>query len=284
MKSARITLAQTRRAWRVLAAARDLRHRPAEQATAVVDGLCRLFGGDNGFQLNMADYRPAGRLEARSLMYGSVVDPMLIDWFQGRLGFERTLNDDIMVVHSIARQARTTVLTQSQIWPRVDPRNYPAFAQIRPAYRLEDNLVLMFRPGSTSDMWAYAVHRRDSTTPYSEAERGLAKLLITEMRRLFDIGQLTAPVSPVVDLPRRSAEVLQRLLRGRSPKQIAAEMNLSIYTVRDHVKVLLERFDVSSTPELLASLLNDPNADGYRAALAERAGRHNGRNAVVRAR
>lgn len=124
MKSARVSLAQTRRAWQLLGVARELRHRPAEQAVAMVDGLCRLFGGDNGLHLSMGDYRPDGRLEGRSLGYGSVVDPILVDWFAGRLGQERGLYDDIMVTHSIGRTARTTVLTQSVIWPRLKPTDY----------------------------------------------------------------------------------------------------------------------------------------------------------------
>lgn len=273
MKSNRLSLDRMRRTWRLLGVARELRQSPDEQARQLVDGLCKLFGGDNGFFINISDYRPGGRLEARSLIYGSVTDPLLEDWFLGRLGFERTLNDDIMVVHSIGRMNRTTVLTQSSLWPTLDPRDYPLYAEIKEAYSLHDNLVLMFRPGRTSDMWCYAVHRRSQPKPYTPNDTMLAKVLIGEMRKMYDAGRLTINTTPALGLPRRPAQVLERLLRGQSPKQIAPELGMSVHTVRDHVKGLLERFELSTTQELLAHFLNDPDADRLREAIADRAGR-----------
>lgn len=142
-----------------------------------------------------------------------------------------------------------------------------------PVYELSDNLVMLFRPGRGSDMVGYATHRRGARKPYTSADRLLAKVLIPELRRSFDAGELSPTIAPVAGLPPRAAQVLQRLLRGQSPKQIATELGLSVFTVRDHVKLLLERFHVSSTPELLAYLLNDPQSDQWRAAVADRAKR-----------
>ena len=51
-------------------------------------------------------------------------------------------------------------------------------------------------------------------------------------------------------------EVLSRLLKGQAPKRIAFEMNLSVFTVRDHIKEIYKRFEVNSHAELLALLLS----------------------------
>jgi DNA-binding CsgD family transcriptional regulator len=48
--------------------------------------------------------------------------------------------------------------------------------------------------------------------------------------------------------------VLSLLRAGRSPKQIAGEIGLSVHTVRDHVKRLYARAEVGDRASLMALL------------------------------
>ena len=251
MRSARVSLARVRRAWRLIGDARALRHRPADRESVLVDGLCRLFGGDNDFHLAMEDYRPAGRVEAKALVYGSVVDPYPDRWLNCRLGVETTLTEDVMVAFSIGRTARTTVLTQRRLMERIRLPEWPVYAEAVSTYGLSDNLVFVLRPGTTHDMRAYATHRRGHGAAFDAADQGLAKLVAAELRRQID----PVPPRPVTaGLANRPAEVLAHLLRGEAPKAIAAELGIAEYTVRDHVKTLLRHFRVHSIQELVAKL------------------------------
>jgi DNA-binding CsgD family transcriptional regulator len=53
-------------------------------------------------------------------------------------------------------------------------------------------------------------------------------------------------------LPPRQRQVLERLARGASEKQIADELSLSPHTVHDYVKALHRRFGASNRAQLLA--------------------------------
>jgi PAS domain S-box-containing protein len=64
-------------------------------------------------------------------------------------------------------------------------------------------------------------------------------------------GQPSAPSHPA--LTPRQTEVLRQLERGRSTKQIAAELHLSTETVRNHVRHLLHALGVNSRLEAVAA-------------------------------
>jgi DNA-binding CsgD family transcriptional regulator len=72
----------------------------------------------------------------------------------------------------------------------------------------------------------------------------------------------------------RERDVMQRVVQGLSTKEIAAAIELSVYTVADHLKRIFEKVGVRSRTELLARLFFDhyyprllrgdvPNADGW---------------------
>lgn len=56
-------------------------------------------------------------------------------------------------------------------------------------------------------------------------------------------------------LPPRQAEIARHILCGKSDKQIAGEMGISVGTVRTHMSRLLGRFGLGDRVELLLYLL-----------------------------
>ena len=56
-------------------------------------------------------------------------------------------------------------------------------------------------------------------------------------------------------LPPRQAEIAKHILCGRSDKQIANEMGISVATVRTHLDRLLGKFGLDDRVELLLYLL-----------------------------
>lgn len=54
-------------------------------------------------------------------------------------------------------------------------------------------------------------------------------------------------------MTRRERDVLHLLMQGKSNKKIAQELNISDYTVRDHVSSLLRKLGARTRMELIAT-------------------------------
>lgn len=112
-----------------------------------------------------------------------------------------------------------------------------------------------------------AIMRPVHVEPFTIAQRRLLHLLMMEVtgqlgRRLALFGEPSLD-----DLPTRLRQVLSRLLRGDSEKQVAHHLQISHHTVHDYVKKLHGHFDVSSRGELLAKCRGlTPVADRINAA------------------
>jgi DNA-binding NarL/FixJ family response regulator len=58
-----------------------------------------------------------------------------------------------------------------------------------------------------------------------------------------------------LELSPRQAEVVRHIIHGRSDKQIAGELGISLATVRTHIRRLFRRFDVNDRLELTLHVL-----------------------------
>ncbi|MBO0837123.1 MAG: helix-turn-helix transcriptional regulator [Actinobacteria bacterium] len=69
--------------------------------------------------------------------------------------------------------------------------------------------------------------------------------------------ELAPLIAEAYGLSSREQEVTRLLARGLGSADIGTELFLSVHTVRDHVKQILEKVGVSSRGELIARLFND---------------------------
>lgn len=63
-------------------------------------------------------------------------------------------------------------------------------------------------------------------------------------------------------ITKREQDVFELLMKGKTNKQIAAQLKISDFTVRDHVSSLLRKANVASRMELIAwhhCVMNDDN-------------------------
>lgn len=93
---------------------------------------------------------------------------------------------------------------------------------------------------------------RATATPM-EGERGTVAITIEPARAddLIDV-QLES-----YGLTGRESEIVLLLCRGFAAKEIAAELMISVHTVRDHIKTIYGKAEVTSRGELVAKLFTD---------------------------
>ncbi len=80
---------------------------------------------------------------------------------------------------------------------------------------------------------------------------GIARMVIESMQ------QKQASDSNKYQLTQREKEILSNLSKGNSFKMIAAELNISIDTVRTHIKRIYEKLQVHSQTEAVSKAVNE---------------------------
>ena len=79
--------------------------------------------------------------------------------------------------------------------------------------------------------------------------------IATQVLKMF--SQSTNPGSSSYNLSDREKEVLQSLVDGNSYKMVAAEMGISVDTVRSHIRNIYDKLHVNSKSEAVAKALKD---------------------------
>jgi DNA-binding CsgD family transcriptional regulator len=127
--------------------------------------------------------------------------------------------------------------------------------RFRRAGGVDSFIYATYAPGGDT-ITAFSLHRAWGERPFSERERRLVELFHSECTFLHEPpGDL--PPAVLRGLAPRLQETLRGLARGRSEKQLAADVGLSLHTVHDYVKALHRHFGVHSRSELLARCLAD---------------------------
>jgi DNA-binding NarL/FixJ family response regulator len=94
------------------------------------------------------------------------------------------------------------------------------------------------------------------TTYIKDAHNGGAPMsatIATQVLKMFTFFSL--PSSNLYNLSEREKEVLQLLVEGNSYKMVAAEMRISIDTVRSHIRNIYDKLHVNSKSEAVAKAI-----------------------------
>lgn len=87
-----------------------------------------------------------------------------------------------------------------------------------------------------------------------QANRGMIYIIDKALLSVISTAQLLQAFS----LTRREAHVCQGLLAGKVPKSIAADYDLSIYTVREHLRNVYQKTGTKNQIELVNLLASLP--------------------------
>jgi DNA-binding NarL/FixJ family response regulator len=80
---------------------------------------------------------------------------------------------------------------------------------------------------------------------------GIARIVLQSMQ------QAKQPLANTYSLTQREKEILSNLSKGNSYKMIAADLAISIDTVRSHIKKIYEKLQVHSQVEAIAKAMNE---------------------------
>jgi len=140
--------------------------------------------------------------------------------------------------------------------------------RFRRSAQVDSFLYGIYAPGGDAAV-CFGLHRAWGDRAFSERERRLVEAIHHACAFLH---QPATELSPALlqGLSPRLCDTLRGLARGRSEKQLAAELKLSRHTVHDYVKALYRHFGVQSRSELLVRCLGheppSPHARGAGAA------------------
>jgi DNA-binding NarL/FixJ family response regulator len=101
-----------------------------------------------------------------------------------------------------------------------------------------------------SDRLPDAIHQVIAGEP--PMSPGIARMIISSMHQ----SQTTAPPNDY-KLSTREIEILTQLSKGKSIKQMAADLSISIDTVRTHTKNIYEKLQVHTQTEAVSKAINE---------------------------
>jgi DNA-binding CsgD family transcriptional regulator len=95
------------------------------------------------------------------------------------------------------------------------------------------------------------LYRAGHEPAFHDSERRSVQLLLEGLRPLHRHAPLPPPQTPPLRLSPRRRSVLDGLVEGRSVKELAAALELSVHTVNDYRKELYRLLDVRTRAQLL---------------------------------
>ncbi len=117
--------------------------------------------------------------------------------------------------------------------------------------------LISYCPVATHLHMAFCLSRTPDADPFERRDRTLVHLFHRELVHLIELEQARIEqTAPLATLPRRLRDTAVGIIAGKSEKEIASHLRLSVHTVHHHIQRLHRQFNVTSRCELLPVLLD----------------------------
>lgn len=248
---------------RLMADVAALKADPEQQRRQFVDGLSAISGLEQGFAYITDQFRP--HLKGRFVSQTLVRDP--------ERQMYRYLRDLAILYPPESdpfayRAIHSTKQFESQ---RFAPVMEASKGVMRFATALEyisnaglrDCAVVYGRPHNGERLVGVAFHQIGKAPSIRARQLRILEFAVQELVHLIERGHYhMPPEAGPASLSPRLQQVLDQLLIGRAPKEIARNLGLSPWTVREHIKRLYQHYKVSGRDELMIRLLGAAGGAG----------------------
>lgn len=249
---------------RHLADVATLKNAPPAQRQHLIDGLNKLIGTDSSFFYVADDWRASKSPRFTHQTISSDHDKRFLRYL-AEFGIQFPLDDDPFSYHALRDRAKMRTWTHQDVLPtKASAKQHPVFMDLRTSGRVADGVVSFFRTGANDDrIIGVGMHRFGQRPRLTIRQVAMVELAVSELRGLIERGAMfVASANPDPPLPSRLQQVLDRLLAGQTPKIIARQLGLSIWTVREYIQRLYKHFKVSGREELMAKFVG-ADGDGH---------------------
>ncbi len=235
-----------------------MRSTPTAQRQELIDGLSKLIGVDQSFLYTAVGWTKVGTPRFTSQVPISDADVVLLKYLS-EFGVARQLTDDPFGSRSMDEPRPPHAYTLREVLPdRTTKAKFAPFIEVYGAARAHDGSVSVARLGrNAEEVVGLAMHQMGRSRPLTAHQVAMIQFATNELKRMCDAGYLPLPPeAPVAALSPRLVQVLDRILAGQTPKQIAHTLGLSVWTVREYIDRLYKHFQVNGREELTAKFIN----------------------------
>jgi DNA-binding CsgD family transcriptional regulator len=255
-QSTRPTYQQMLEVMRLMADVTALKGDVPAQRQLLIDGLNQITGTNQAFFFVAAGWRPGEKPHFTHQTLGKDRDPVFLR-YMAEFGVRYPLQADPFCDVSIGDPSSKQLLTFEQALPnRAAEREFDAFMEIRRSGRVTDGVVGITRL-TGNQIAGVGMHQFGAAGRLTARQRAIVEFAVGEIDRLILKGHLPLPPVQPTDLPPRLRQILDRLLSGQTPKQIARELGLSVWTVREHIQRVYQHYNVSGREELTARFVRE---------------------------
>lgn len=246
-RSQRLKLSAVRDLFRLLGEVRELAPDPLGWRRHMLHGLCRLTGTQVGISSALTKVVPDEPTEFPALVtvgWAGAKEQAVWDDFAAR----GNVAEDPTLPALMKRWGTPFTLLREQMLPDDQWYRNEHVNVTRRSAGVDAYLNSQYFVSRTGMVNGLALFRPWGETRIGEAERRLVHLFHLELGRLWEAPPADESLAK---LSRRQRQTLSGLMRGRSEKQIAADLHLSQHTVHEYVQTLYRRLGVSSNVELV---------------------------------
>jgi DNA-binding CsgD family transcriptional regulator len=233
-----------------------LKANPIQQRQILIDGLQSLFKTKFGWLVVADNWRPGKPVVMLHQVLTSDATPLWVEYI-ANFTVNHPLEDDPYADHSIHSNKMVQIIKRNEVIPNeAAERRYAATVAMMNAMEIGDAAIGAYRTGIDGDrLVAFSLHRDKTAAPFDDNDYALIQFAIEKLREMQHRGHITFRPPLDADLSPRLQQVLERLLTGKSAKEIANELKLSVHTVREHLQRLYARYGVNSREDLTSKFL-----------------------------
>ena len=220
-----------------------------EKKNLLMEGLCKLVGGDFWVWGLAADYDPEAGPVYTAMISGGFSEeqvPKLLVALDNR-----DLED---AMKPLGREIVTTGAQVTRLPSEYDLGDVFGRDEVNHLWKEADigAPLVCYRPVSNNSLSGIGIYRRFDRPAFSSRDARITDIIMSEVVWLHEQGWPWESALKVPQLPNRCRMALNLLLEGLSRKQIASEMGISIHTVSEYIKHIYGFYSVHSQAELVS--------------------------------